>query len=485
VHRTDWVNTRLRVDACDSDGCTASNEVGILGSMLDAIGYFKASSNTGRETAFGLAVALSADGNTLAVGRSQDSPDPPEPTAVVHVFTRSGTTWAQQTSFNQPRTEDGFRLDTEFGMSVALSADGNTLAMGGGGRFGGGGVFLSIRTGTTWAQPARIKILTSGGQSFGVAGTVALSADGNTLAVGTGTDVTPTTNIGAVYVFTRTGFGWAQEALLTAPNSDVNDAFGISVALSADGNTLVAGGRGDVTTANGIGGEDPVDLRRRAGAAYVFTRAGTTWAQQAFVKASNPGVLDDFGWSVALSADGNTLAVGARNESSDATGINGNQANDSFWFAGAAYVFVRAGLAWAEQAYVKASNTAPYNTDIGAGGDRFGWSVALSADGNMLAVGALAECSDAAGIDNNQANRSFCGSGAVYTFTRTGATWVQQAYVKASNTGQRDAFGNSVALSADGNTLAVGARGESSATTGIGGNRLDNSRPDSGAVYLY
>ena len=146
---------------------------------------------------------------------------------------------------------------------------------------------------------------------------------------------------------------------------------------------------------------------------------------------------------------------------------------------------MRAGLAWAEQAYVKASNTAPYNADIWAGGDRFGWSVALSADGNMLAVGAPKECSDAAGINNNQANRSFCDSDAVCTFTRTGATWAQQAYVKASNTGQLDLFGHSVALSADGNTLAVGASGESSAATGIGGNRLDNSRPDSGAVYLY
>ncbi len=91
VQRTDWVNTRLRIDACKSDGCTASNEVGILGSMLDTIGYFNASSNTSWSRGLGLAIALSADGNTLAVGSRQEDQDPPEPIAMVHVCTRSGT----------------------------------------------------------------------------------------------------------------------------------------------------------------------------------------------------------------------------------------------------------------------------------------------------------------------------------------------------------------------------------------------------------
>src|SRR5262245_24489491 len=111
-------------------------------------------------------------------------------------------------------------------------------------------------------------------------------------------------------------------------------------------------------------------------------------------------------------------------------------------------------------AYVKASNT--------GAGDQFGSSVALSADGSTLAVGAWLEDSVAAGIGGNQADNSAPAAGAVYLFTRSGTTWSQQAYVKASNTGANDWFGSSVALSADGSTLAVGASREDSAATGIG-----------------
>jgi hypothetical protein len=126
---------------------------------------------------------------------------------------------------------------------------------------------------------------------------------------------------------------------------------------------------------------------------------------------------------------------------------------------------------------VKASNS--------AAGNDFGWSVALSADGNTLAVGAICESSNATGINGNEADHSATCSGAVYVFTRSAGTWSQQAYVKASNTGQFDNFGGSVALSADGNILAVGAQGEDGNATGIGGNQANNSADASGAVYLY
>ncbi len=138
---------------------------------------------------------------------------------------------------------------------------------------------------------------------------------------------------------------------------------------------------------------------------------------------------DLFGSSVALSADGSTLAVGAPDEASAATGIGGNQADNSAPGAGAVYVFTRSGTAWSQQAYVKASNT---DAD-----DRFGDSVALSADGSTLAVGAVVEASAATGIGGNQADNSAQDAGAVYVFTRSGTTWSQQAYVKASNTGRK------------------------------------------------
>ena len=304
---------------------------------------------------------------------------------------------------------------------------------------------------------------------------VALSGDGNTLAVGapfedsaaTGVDGNQADNTapvaGAVYVLTRSGTTWTQQAYVKASNNTgARDQFGFSVALSGDGNTLAVGA---------------ADRDIGAGAVYVFIRSGTTWAQQAYVKASNTGVGDLFGASVTLSGDGNTLAVGAPLEQSAATGIGGNQADNSALEAGAVYVFTRSGTTWTQQAYVKASNT--------GAADHFGFPVALSGDGNTLAVGALNEDSAAIGIGGNEADNTASSAGAVYVFTRSAATWTQQTYVKASNTGAADSFGNSVALSGDGSTLAVGAWGEASAATGIGGNQADDTLPNAGAVYVF
>src|SRR5664279_5057353 len=164
-------------------------------------------------------------------------------------------------------------------------------------------------------------------------------------------------------------------------------------------------------------------------------------AQRAYIKASNTNAGDMFGGKVALSADGSTLAVGAVGEAS--LGF-GNQTDNSAAKAGAVYVFSRTGMTWTQQAYVKASNA--------EANDRFGQSVTLSADGSTLAVGAFFESSSATGVGGDQTNNAGADSGAVYVFTRTGLTWSQQAYVKASNTGSGDLFGYTVALSADGST---------------------------------
>jgi len=200
-------------------------------------------------------------------------------------------------------------------------------------------------------------------------------------------------------------------------------------------------------------------------------RTGTTWTQQAYLKASNTGTGDLFGRSVSLSGD--TLAVGAPGESSAATGVDGNQADNSASAAGAIYVFARTGTTWTQQAYLKASNT--------GANDSFGSSVSLS--GGALAVGARLEASAAVGANGNQADNAASGAGAGYLFVRTGTAWTQQTYLKAPNTGASDEFGSSVSLSDD--TLAVGAPGEASAATGIGGNQADNAASNAGAVYLF
>src|SRR5262249_1041485 len=137
------------------------------------------------------------------------------------------------------------------------------------------------------------------------------------------------------------------------------------------------------------------------------------------------------------------------------------------------YVFVRSGAAWAQQAYLKASNT--------DASDFFGFALAMS--GDTLVVGAPYEASAATGVQGNQNDNSVTYAGAVYVFVRSAATWPQQAYLKASNTGAADRFGSALAVS--GGTLVVGAYGEASATTGVNGNQLANSATHAGAVYVF
>ncbi|MBK8170390.1 MAG: integrin [Sandaracinaceae bacterium] len=474
------------------------------------VNYIKAS-NSGMGDAFGSAVALSSDGNTLAVGAYQEGSNATgigggqannsaEGAGAVYIFARTGSAWTQEAYIKASNTG----MSDYFGISVALSADGNTLAVGapneasnatgiGGNQTNNsansaGAVYVLTRAGSAWTQQAYVKASNSDvADQFGRS--LALSSDGGRLAVGalyegsnaTGINGTQANNsagsAGAVYVFTRAGSMWTQQAYIKASNTDANDSFGISLDLSSDGATLAVGAWYEGSNATGIGGSQADNSVSGAGATYVFTRAGTVWSQQAYIKASNPGALDGFGFSVALSSDGNSLAVGARTERSNATGIDGNQADNSVANAGAVYVFTRAGSVWSQQAYVKASNTDAT--------DYFGHSVALSSDGNTLAVGAFGEESNATSIGGNQTNNFAPNAGAVYVFTRAGSVWTQHAYVKASNTEIGDNFGWSVALSSDGATLAVAAIGESSNATGINGNQADNSASGAGAVYVY
>lgn len=243
------------------------------------------------------------------------------------------------------------------------------------------------------------------------------------------------------------------------------------MSLSADGNTLVVGAPGEASAATGINNTSPGqgdNSADSAGAVYVFTRTASTWTQQAYLKASNAAALARFGWVTSLSSNGNTLSVGAVAQGG---------------YDGAAYVFVRSGGTWSEQAFLKASNSGI--------NDMFGHSIALSDDGNTVAVGAIGEASAATGVNSvspGQNDNTASSSGAVYVFTRTGTTWAQEAYIKASNTETEDYFGYSVALNYDGSTLAVGAQMEDSSATGIDSvspSQYDNSAPLAGAVYVF
>ncbi|MCA8941326.1 MAG: hypothetical protein KDB80_02095, partial [Planctomycetes bacterium] len=261
----------------------------------------------------------------------------------------------------------------------------------------------------------------------------------------------------------------AQQAYLKASNTDANDRFGESVAVSGD--TVVVGARQEGSNSTGVDGNQSDNSAGLAGAAYVFVRNGTSWSQQAYLKASNTDGSDVFGCSVSVSGD--TVVVGALGEDSNAAGVDGNQTDNSASLAGAAYVFVRTGSSWSQQAYLKASNT--------DANDRFGESVSVS--GDTIVVGTRFESSNVTGVNGNQTDNSVYRAGAAYVFVRTGTSWSQQAYLKASNTDANDRFGSSVSVSGD--TVVVGALGESSNAAGVNGNQTDNNAGDAGAAYVF
>jgi hypothetical protein len=410
-------------------------------------------SNAHEHAEFGHAVVLSADGNTMAVsafweasnatGVNGNQNDHSIPQAgAVYVFTRKGTMWTQQayvkaSNTGEAGTAERFGDGDQFGVSLALSGDGNTMAVG---------------------------ALTEDSASPGINGD---QADNSA------------TSAGAVYVFTRTGSTWSQQAYVKAGNPDPADMFGYSVSLSADGSTLAVGSYDEGGSARGINGP-PDNMRRGAGAIYVFVRAGSQWSQQAYIHASNAEAGDSLGVHVALSEDGNTLLAGSLDEDCQLTGVNPQGCDDDRALdssTGAAYVFVRNGTTWSQEAFLKASNT--------GANDWFGSRLALSGDGNIAAIGASLEDSAAQGINGRQDDNSANEAGAVYLFTRRGGTWTQQAYVKGSNTQAFDEFGGAVALTRDGRTLVVTAHGEDSGARGVNGNLADNSVDEAGAAYVF
>lgn len=192
-----------------------------------------------------------------------------------------------------------------FGDAVSLSTDGTTLAVAAGDSWDSGAVYVYIRDGDDWIEEGYLEISNSGFHSFDRA--VSLSGDGNTLTVSA---------IGAVLVFTRSAGDWAKQAHVEASNTNRDVFFGPSLSLSANGDTLAVGAYRDSSNATGIDGDQNDNSAEWSGAVYIFARNESDWTQQAYIKASNTNGNDRFGYSASLSANGDTLAVGAIGESS-------------------------------------------------------------------------------------------------------------------------------------------------------------------------
>lgn len=506
---------------------TAVNTPGGSPVQLQEIAYLKAS-NTGNGDNFGAggtlsgdAVSLSKDGLTLAVGAP---------------FESSGATGA-----------DGDQSDDAM--------------------YGAGAVYVFTLVGEDWEQQAYLKASNPGiADNFGFI--TALSADGETLAVSANFEASGDAGVGAnqnddsipqagaVYIFTRTGNEWNQQAYIKASNTGEiaqgeafgdGDQFGTAMTLSDNGNVLAVSSITEDSGSPGINGDQADNSTRSAGAVYIFRRDGENWSQTSYIKPSNPGEGDYFGYALSLTADGRRLAVGSYDEGGSLA-ANNEQQDDDLDGAGAVYVFDYNAEGWHQTAYLKASNaersdslgvsvaisddgntlvataldedgmTTGINefpepdrdsdTSTGAvyayvyangrwtqqayikasntgANDWFGSRLALSGSGDVLAVGAQLEDSSARGIDGEQGNDSATEAGAVYLFARSGDTWAQTAYMKGSNTEAFDEFGSSLSLNRDGSLIAIGAQYEDSMAVAIGGDQADNSGFDTGAVYLF
>lgn len=332
-------------------------------------------------------IALGADGTDSSDAEGSTIPD----AGAAYVFVRTGSTWMQQASF--------IGNATAAGVGRAIAVSGNTLVVGAPGVNGGndGVASVYVRSGTTWTLQTDLAGTSSVEAHFGAA----VAIEGDTIAA-TAVDETSSgtaRGAGAAYVFARSGTAWTQQARLTASNSEANDHFGTSVALS--GGVLAVGAAGeDSTSLGGATDNGAVD----AGAVYVFVSSGTAWSQQAGLKAANAGAGDRFGSSVALR--GETLVVGAPGEQSAATGIGGNESDDSATAAGAAYLFVRSGAVWTQASYIKASNT--------DANDQLGSAVAVSSD--YAIAGAPGESSASTSVDGDQTSNAAAGAGAFYIY---------------------------------------------------------------------
>ncbi|MEA2239961.1 MAG: hypothetical protein QOC81_4685 [Thermoanaerobaculia bacterium] len=342
----------------------------------------------------GAAVALSADGNTAILGGPGDNVG----VGAAWVWTRSGGVWTQQGTKLVGTGSVGMSRQ---GTSVALSADGNTALVGGKQDNGGAGAaWVWTRSGGVWTQqgPKLVGTGAVGNARQGIS--VSLSADGNTALVGGNSD---NGGAGAAWVWTRSGGVWTQQgAKLLGSGAVGNAQQGQSVSISADGNTAIIGGYLD----NG-----------GTGAAWAWTRSGGVWTQQSSkLTGSGASGSANQGFAVSISADGNTAIVGGPND-------------------GAAWVWTRSGGIWTQQ-----------GSKLVVQGNLQGFSVSLSADGDTAVIAGVS--TDFVTIGN-----CICPAGAAWTWTRSGGIWTLGMKLAGALASQ----GGPASISADGSTIILGA----------------------------
>ena len=372
----------------------------------------------------GETVALNKDGTLFAVGAANSDHNGTANAGAVRVYKKSSGTWSIQQTLTTNQFVSG--TNNYYGKSLAIAADDYTIAVGMGQTTAARGIHIwtSSDSGATWVSQANVLgSSVVGGDRFGTENNIDLSDDGNTLIVGARFDDDTATDAGAVYVFTRSGTTWTQQAKLQASDAQASDMFGIHCRISGDGNYIAVGAPY----------EDGAGSGTSEGKVYIFYYNGSSWSQQAGFQANDPQSNTQFGASVMIDTDGNTVAI-----SSSAT------------TARCVYVFTRSGTSWSQQAKIERPNPET--------GDNFGYdsgNPAISGDGNILYIGSSGD------DDNGNA----AGTGFIYT--RSGTTWSLQNsnftplasnYAAGGLRGveANDYYGTRLAISRDGSTFAGG-----------------------------
>ena len=461
---------------------------GVLPAAAQVQEAFLKSSNSEAFDQFGVSVAIS--GTTAVVGAEAeasaargingDQGNGAAASGAAYVFVRNGASWSQQAYLKASNADPGDR----FGVAVAISGD--TIVVGArregsaasgvngdqtdNGSAQSGAAYVFVRSGTTWTQQAYLKAGTNAaGDSFGTS----VAIGGDLIVVGN-QRFEANNPPGSLWVYRRSGGTWSFEARLqpsdrTVVNaSGAFDAAGFGATVAVSGDSIVAGCVSHYGPSAFAGSADYAQ-----GVAYIFTRNAGVWQEQPLLR---PGAATStafvstvaFGRSVAI--EGDTIAVGDSNDGANALGGTSPGLSGS----GAAYIFTRSSGVWSRQAFLKASNASQF--------DQFGRSVALSA-GNLV-VGASGDDHLGAGLNSSGSeDNSATGTGAAYVFQRSGNTWSQRTFIKASTPAYGDFMGEQVSVS--GGLVIVSARNEDSASLGINNGEIPDTATQSGAAYIF
>ena len=353
-----------------------------------------------------------------------------------YIFFYNGSSWSQQLNVTGP---DGASGTPYFGGTVAIDGDGDVAVIGQH-RYETytGAAWVYTRSGTTWTQ--RVRLEASDGEQYDMfsgrdlnySQGIGVSKDGTYIIIGARQEDTGASNAGSAYIYTGSAASWTEQAIIRSPAATASDDFGTSVHINSDGTYAIIGAKGAGAGTN-------------RGAAYIYTRSGSTWSLQATLTASDGADHDNFGSYVKISGDGLYAVCNARYD------------DDNYDSSGSVYVFVRSGSSWSQQQKI----------NLGAGGaiyNYFGSTLDMNEAGDLIVVGS-------GGLDTNQIGKA-------RIYKRTGTTWALVKTIGASDDADTTGasaitgFASKVGMSGNGNVVAVSAYPDTNTTT-------------RGSVYVY